>query len=208
MAQGEIEKPSVLDAAARAGLGSVPVIGAVLVEAYSYVEETIRYRVRQVGETIAEECPDPEVIRERVRTDPRLATMLLSAVEAAKRSSREYKRIVMGRVVGQAFTDDAVIDDHAALLAALEDLEAPHFRYLARLELVVTGSDFNVPDPYFSTLDRNGLISVIVEGGSAYAESVRRPAGLTSFGARMLQWVRDAASDPEERKDLCAEPPS
>jgi len=208
MAEGEIEKPSVVDAITRAALGSVPIIGPALVEAYGYTLEELRRRTRQVGEAIAAECDDAELFLQRLRADPRLATMLVSAVEAGKRSSREYKRIAMGRVVGQAFMDDAVIDDHAALLTALEDLEAPHFRYMANLEKAVPGTAFDLPNPYFSTLDRNGLVSVIVENGSAYAPSVRRPAGLTSFGATMLQWVRDAATDPKERTDLDADPPS
>jgi len=201
MADGEIERPSILESVTRAALGSVPVFGPAFVEAYAYTLEELRWRTRQVGEAIAAECDDPALMLQRLRSDPRLATMLVSAVEAGKRSSREYKRIAMGRVVGQAFMDDAVIDDHAALLAALEDLEAPHFRLIAELEVATRETMPNLKEPYFSTLRSNGLTSsVLGENG--------RPGGLSEFGATMLQWVRDAATDPKERTDLDADPPS
>ncbi len=193
-----VEKPSALDAAAAAALGMVPVVGSVMAEGYRYSRAMDAWRIRQMAESTRETVGDDNLIIQRLTEDERLVDLLAAAVDGARRSSFEPKRIALGRVLAQALTDDANILEDAALITALAALEAPHIQHLARLAaeppqpapLAATV----VPEPYRSQLVAQGVV-YLTPGGETYDASRQRIGGVTDFGHQLLAWLRDAESD-------------
>ncbi len=118
----------------RAGLSAIPYVGGPLEVLVSDPIERRQARVRETGEVARETVGDDDAFVKRLQEDPVLADMLVEAAEAASRTDLSAKRRAMGRVVGNAVRDDALIEEGQLLLAALRDLEAPHFVLLARIE--------------------------------------------------------------------------
>ncbi len=192
----EIEKPSLPDAAVRAGLASIPVVGPALLELWSFGRQLDERRIRQTGMAARETAGDERLLR-RLREDERLLDMLTMAVEAGRRTTWEAKRVTMGRVLGRATFDDADIDDNAALLATLAALEAPHFRWLAEIEQLpaTPGARVVVPEPYNAVIRANGLVTEVIDGGGPLDQGGVFPTGLTEYGRRLVSWVRETETD-------------
>lgn len=110
----------------------------------------------------------------------------------------------MGRLVGRAARENALIDETELMMAVIRDLEGPHFRVLAELErgdvhvapdqrveaaLGVLGS---CPPPVKAALVRHGLLDTVL----AY-EGHEVLAGLNEFGRKILEHLRSAQGEAE-----------
>ncbi|MGH9057704.1 MAG: hypothetical protein ACRDYY_17880 [Acidimicrobiales bacterium] len=202
----QLDKPSFVDAAARAALGSIPVVGAALAELYSYGRALDEARVRQIGEVAREAVDDDEFFIRRLAENERLVDMLQLAVEGGRRSAWEAKRIAMGRVLGHAISDDAEIDEDAALLTALGALNnAVHFHWLGKLKNFYSrlhAGHLQVPQPYASALVAVGAVTfgptvAGPSGGGFYYGTT----GPTEFGLRLIDWVGESAETEEVPKE-------
>ena len=122
--------------------------------------------------------------------------MLVEAGEAARRTSWEAKRITMGQVLAHAMSDDADIDYDAALLSALAALEAVHFRYLGQIaaDPPTPWTGPKVSEPYGSQLIAQGVV-VASSGGVGVATGFVEIGGVSEFGHRLMEWIREAESD-------------
>ena len=95
----------------------------------------------------------------------------------------------MGRVVGRAVLDDAQVERGQLLIAALADLDAPHFRLLAELgraEDSQSAAAIPVPEPLRAALIRHG----VVEAGPSWSGNII-VTGVSDFGRELLSYVRD-----------------
>lgn len=181
------QRPSVASTVVRAGLSAIPFVGGPLEVLVSDTIERRQARVMETGELARETVGDDDAFVKRLQEDPVLADMLVEASETASRTALSAKRRAMGRVVGNAVRDDALIEEGQLLLAALRDLEAPHFLLLARIE---AGEQQNLaavplPEPVRSGLVRHGAVETVGTYGGGQAVT-----GLTSFGRRLLDLVR------------------
>jgi hypothetical protein len=78
-----------------------------------------RERIIETGKATAQPVGAPEMLIRRLTENERLLDMFKDALDVASSTATWSKRV--GRVVAQAVKDDAVIDDSAALLAAVAD---------------------------------------------------------------------------------------
>jgi hypothetical protein len=83
----------------------------------------------------AEEEATPAQIAAKFAEDEAFEQLVFEAVEAAQRSHWRAKRVLVGKAVGRAAVDDAVVDEQHLILAALRDLDAPHYQTLRRMLL-------------------------------------------------------------------------
>jgi len=164
--------------------------------------ERSRRNVAETGAAAIEEAGDAELFLERVGQDERLAYMLLNAAEAAERTSLGEKRRLLGRVVGRAAKDPALIDESELLTAALRDLDVPHLQALAELEeafrtnrgtlktLIAKEVMDRYPAPIAAALRRHGLVNEVttMDYAGLFDE-------LTDFGRLLLQDLRRASAD-------------
>lgn len=65
--------------------------------------------------------------------DPETALLAATALNAAAETAMREKVLLMGRVLANAATDTAVVDDEFLFTRAMRLLEAPHFRMLSAL---------------------------------------------------------------------------
>jgi hypothetical protein len=65
--------------------------------------------------------------------DPEVALLAATALNAAAETAMREKVLLMGRVLANAATDRALVDDEFLFTRAMRVLEAPHFRMLAVL---------------------------------------------------------------------------
>ena len=111
--------PSIPDAVVRAGLSLVPGVGGALAELYQLARDMDERRIQQMGSEARDVVMDDERFIERLQENERLRDLLVQAAEAARRTAWQAKRVILGRVVGQAVVDEAQVDESAALVAAL-----------------------------------------------------------------------------------------
>lgn len=123
---------AVVDAVAAVGIGLIPVVGSSILTVLDQVQQ---HRDVQAMRTLAEMTADiaPDRLRERLQDDQDVQALFINGVDYALRTGHEGKRRLLARVVRAAVLDDARIDDSLLYLYALRDLDAPHFRLLARL---------------------------------------------------------------------------
>jgi len=172
----------------KAGLELVPWIGGALATLVGDIADRRRERVLDFAEVAIELVGDASGFLARLQANERVADMFVQAAFSAAGSSFEPKRRAMGRVVGQAATDDAQIDMSQLLIAVLIDLEAPHFHALGALAAArdprskVAADD--LPWPVVAGLQRHGLIETMgtYNGGTMIKE-------LTPFGRQLLDYV-------------------
>ena len=199
----DIERPSVLDAAASAALGMIPVVGPAMAEGYRYARAMDEWRIQQMAGAARETVGDDDLMVRRLADDERLMDLLAAAVAGARSSSYEAKRIALGRVLAHAFTDDAAILEDAALISALGALEATHIRFLARLAAdpppPAPLAAAEVPEPYRSQLVAQGAI-YLSPSGDTYDAILQRIGGVTDFGLRLLDWIHEAELSYPERQ--------
>ena len=187
-----------------AGVELVPGVGGAMARLLEATLEADRRRVAQVGNAAREATGDDGLLVRRLEQDERLRDMLLEAVEAGARSSHEPKRVAMGRVLAQAVNDDAQLDDSAALVHALAELDSPHFAIMAKLENrrrnlrkgIRPQPEIEVPEPYRSALLGQGVVwsrdSDDSEPG-LLTEVRPPPLAISDFGSQLLGWIREAA---------------
>jgi hypothetical protein len=182
----------------KAGLAAVPGIGGPLSVLVADVATRDRARVTEVGTTAIEAAGSPEVLLDAVQRDERVADMLVTAAFAASQTSVQGKRRAMGRVVGCAAQDDAVIDESQLMLRVLIDLDAPEFHVLARIAGVGGDQDAarsiadSAPVPVAQALIRNGLVNTAGTLGGGLAI-----LGLTPFGRSLLDFVHEGDQESD-----------
>lgn len=206
----QADRPSLPNAIVRAGLALIPVVGGAVAELWEYAQQLDRWRVQQMGEAAREAFDDDETFVRRLQGDERLLDMLVTAGEAARRTSWEAKRITMGRVLAHAMSDDADVDEDAVLLAAMATLEAVDFEWLGKSIAFHSGRHvgaFQIPEPYASRLVAAGVVGFgpvaprPAQRGSGRLSSVTERmtpdfyygiTGPTDFGIRLAEWVKSS----------------
>lgn len=193
-----IDRFSLGDPIVRAALGSVPVVGPALAGLYELGGALDRRRIVQMAAEVRKTVGDDELLASKLQEDERFIDLLVVAIESVRRTSWEGKRITMGRLLGHALADDADVDEDAALVSALAALEAPHFRYLAQVEQAAPSlHGTNLPEPYNSALIAQGVVDYSASGGPPTAPRMLSVSGLSPFGRRLLEWVRDGEADAD-----------
>jgi hypothetical protein len=130
--------------------GLSPRTGAVL-EYVRAVRERSAARCRMfAGDVIDGSGLDADGLAARLRDDEQFAALFETALDASVRSADERKLRLLARVVAQAASDTASIDDAQLVAATIRDLEPPHVRALAIL------ADYKLEYP-----DATGVASVI-----------------------------------------------
>jgi hypothetical protein len=89
---------------------------------------------RALSEALDQVSGDAERFMART-DDPRRALLVDLALGAAGRTAYDDKVVALGRLLGRAVEepDDAKLDEQAALMAAVADIEAPHVAVLGRM---------------------------------------------------------------------------
>ena len=178
-----------------AAVAAIPGIGGSLVVLLQKTMEDDRRRVADVVNAGREVVDDDARFVRRIGEDERLRDMLKEALEAGVRSSNEAKRIAMGKVLGQAVSDDAQIDDDAAMVHALASLDSPHFALMAKMGEAMTRD--TLPEPYRSALVAQGVVSVSI---AAMVAGNQTFIVVNEFGRRLLRWLGDASQQSRAMK--------
>lgn len=185
--------PPWTSTALRAGIAGIPFVGSSLEVLVTDTIARRQARVTETGASARDFVGDDETFVARLKADERLSVMLVEASETACGTRLRAKRIAMGRVVGQAIRDDALIEESQLLFLALRDLDAPHFRLLAEIEGVEDIEEFGlVQEPMRSALMRHGVVESVVNYGGGIVV-----AGVSDFGRRLLAFVEEAESEPD-----------
>lgn len=95
---------------------------------------------------------------ERIEANDDLAVLAAQVLDAAMRTAMEQKVRLLGRALGQAVADDAMVDESILVTAALAELEPPHLRVLASI------ASRPIPETHESP--------VIIDGGGAFDEGL------------------------------------
>jgi hypothetical protein len=205
-----LERPSLADPIVRAALGSVPVVGAALAGLYDLGRELDQRRIQQMAAEARAAVGDDALLALKLQEDERFIDLLVVAVEAARRTSWDGTRITMGRLLGHALTDDADIDEDAALIVALAALEGPHFKFLATLEAYdfteLPQPDPTPPEPYKSALISQGVCALPFAGGMSFSTRGMAIPRVTPFGQRLLTWIREGEAATRKQSDLDSPP--
>ena len=121
-----------------------------------------------------------------IERDPERDALLWTAIQAVMASGLEQKRIVLARVLSNAMTSDEPIDEAQLIVAALQELDGPHIRALARLKIADDADQAarNVTDEHMAAaLAREPMpvLAGLVRAGVVYQGSVERESGLYSI---------------------------
>lgn len=198
------------ETAVLAGLALIPGVGGSLAVVAERTARRTRENIAEAGQAALSEAGDANAFIEGLRTDERLGYLFLSACEGAARTALAQKRRLLGILVGRAVHDDAQVDESELMLTVLRDLEGPHVRALSELgdlppwpsdgsadesdrrtEVIHATRDIlaNYPAPVAATLLRSGVVRDVEGYDRNY------PAGLNSFGEKLLADLRDAGDD-------------
>lgn len=193
-----------LETAVLSALALVPVVGGSLSVIAERTRERSRANIAEAGRAAIEEIGDADLLVERLRDDERLAYLFLNALEAAERTALRGKRRLLGRVIGRAAKDAALLDESELLAAALRDLDAPHLQALADVEqalkanrrtqplVVVNEIMQKYPAPIRAALRRHGLVKEVTTYDYAGMFD-----GLTDFGSALLEDIRRADAEAD-----------
>ena len=162
----------------------IPGVGGAI-ETVADVAARRRERAREMAESAAREAGGADELLDAVGRNERVADLFLAAGSAAHRTALAWKRRAMGRVVGRAATDDALVDDNELLFRALSDLDGPEFGLLSRMASDQGGQDKvraladAAPQPVVTAPVRNGVVDTIgtFDGPPA-------PVSVSRFGGR------------------------
>lgn len=125
-------------------------------------------------------CLDGEGLAARLRGDAQFAALFEAALEAGMRSAHEQKIQLLARVVAQAASDVAAIDDAELVASTIRVMEPPHVRALAVL------GDYKLQHP-----DASGVAAVL-EGMAGLRT---RPPGKESGTSKVLQALMRVSAD-------------
>jgi hypothetical protein len=148
--------------------------------------ERLTARMRDVASG-AEEEATPEQIAAKFVADEAFEQLVFEAVEAARRSHWRAKRVLVGKAVGRAAADDALVDEQHLILAALRDLDAPHYQTLKRMLLAGSQKDRDGEHRVFDESHSSIKAALIRHGAvdAAYdVEVVSLDAGGAAGGGR------------------------
>jgi hypothetical protein len=99
---------------------------------YEGLRDRYAARAEQVVREAVAGTDEAEVSR-RLAQDETLDAAFAAAVEAGARSGLESKRRLLGRVVGRALEDNALVDQAVLLVGVLAQIDAPHVTCLERI---------------------------------------------------------------------------
>lgn len=174
--------------------------------------ERLADRMRDVASGAQEEAT-PEQIAAKFVEDEAFEQLVFEAVEAAQRSHWRTKRILVGKAVGRAAADDALVDEQHLILAALRDLDAPHYQTLKRMLLARSQKDREGEDKVFdeahssiqAALIRHGAVDAAydvevlaldgggVDGGGRSETQVYIDYSVSAFGQALIADAESAA---------------
>jgi hypothetical protein len=130
----ELEKrPSVGATTVRALLKLIPNVGESLCVVFDHVHSRYAHRAAESVKDIAERSGGPERLGERLAESEELEVLFIEGIEVAARTGMGAKRQLMARVVSRAVEDDAQVEPAQLIVRALQQLDSPDFRALARL---------------------------------------------------------------------------
>jgi hypothetical protein len=214
-----LDAPSRSQTTIKVALNLVPYVGGALATIYEDWLSRRRASVERVAEvTLANYGKSDEEFVRRLREDVRLASLFVTALEAAAATAVEAKVTALGLLLADAAstTHARTFDEKELMVLALADLEWPHVRALRELaeypsdaELYAELRSENVnavnedprrreriqlveslPRPVVAALVRHGLVSENA-GYGLYVE------GTTPFGRALLDYL-ERKPDPSE----------
>ena len=155
MPEHDHEPPAPPETVAKALAAVVPWVGAGL---QVVVEDALARRHARARQTAHEiiEATGGDALVDRLSASPELDALFAEALEAAMRTGHEAKRRTLARVVINAVTDDARVDESQLLAMALGQLEGPHIRALARLRAAELGAP---GEPLDASFDKGNAVS-------------------------------------------------
>lgn len=187
----------------------VPGVAAGTGVAIQWLIDSRRDRAEEFVDGVAD-LVDAHRLFERVRANPVLQNLLWDSIQAAMSAADQKKRIYLGRVVANALTDDAKIDEAQFVVTALRELEGPHIRALVKL---IAADDENRKDPgnddeilqnalsdeppaVKAVLVRTGVVLVGSQPVSSGLYSVPRAenysiTGVNDFGRRIIRELQE-----------------
>lgn len=209
--RGMADAPSRAQTAIKVALNLVPYVGGALATIYEDWLGRRRARVERIAEVaLAHYAKSDEDFVRRLSEDPRLASLFVTALEAAAATAVEEKVTALGLLLADAAStaDTRTFDEKELMVLALADLEWPHVRALRELaeypsdaELSAELGSENVsavnedtrrrertqlvaslPRPVVAALVRHGLVSENA-GYGFYVE------GITPFGRSLLDYL-------------------
>jgi hypothetical protein len=123
---------------------------------------------------------DGERLAARLRDDEQFAALFEAALEAGMRSAHDQKIQLLARVVAQAASDIAAVDDAELVVSTIRVMEPPHVRALAVLD------DYKLQHP-----DPSGVAAVL-EGMAGLRT---RPPGKQSGTSKVLRALMHVSAD-------------
>jgi hypothetical protein len=188
--------PSWTETGVKAVLALIPYVGGAIETVVADILARRRDRAGEMTEAAVREAGGADRLLDAVRRNERVADLLLAAASAATSTALAWKRRAMGRVVGRAATDDALVDESELLFRALSDLDGPEFGLLGRMATEKGGQDAvraladAAPQPVVSGLVRNGVVDTV---GTFDGPPV--PVGVSQFGRSLLDFVSEPAAE-------------
>jgi hypothetical protein len=204
---GGMEKPSVPEIVGKAVVAGIPYVGGSLVEVISGIQKRREY-VAETALGVISERVGEDALMSMAEREPEIEALLWTALQAVAATGVESKRKLLVKVVANAMTSTEPIDMEQLQTQALAELDAPHFRALARLahaedldaaEGKTDKQDSNLnhaaakePVPVLAALIRTGVVypAAMVDQGNGLgrAPSPRElgVSGVTDFGWRLL----------------------
>jgi hypothetical protein len=202
-----MEKPSVPEIVGKAVVAGIPYAGGSIVEVISGIQKRREYVAEHALGAISERV-GADTFMSIVERDPEIEALLWTALQAVAATGVESRRKLLVKVVANAMTSTEPIDMEQLQTMALAELDAPHFRALARLahaedldaaEGKTDKQDNNLdqaatnePVPVLAALIRTGAVypAGIVDNrdGTMRPPSLRElgVSGVTDFGRRLL----------------------
>jgi hypothetical protein len=185
-----------------AAISALPTVGGPMQTIFDAIEERQRFRAESTTREIFEIAGE-DIVVQRSQEDPELQALLGNTIEAAMRTGMEAKRKLLARAAAAAFQNDERIDPATLIVSALSQLEPVHIRALARLAKVEQGAAMKAasdsePVPVRAALIQTGVAipSTMVFGGAVQI------ADVSEFGRHLLQELREAAEEDNERLAL------
>jgi hypothetical protein len=199
------DKPSLREIVAKAFIEAHPG-GGVLNEIISGLQDRHQWNLEHTLGAITARVGE-DAFLSIVDRNPEIEALLMVALAATARTGVESKRKLMQQVVVNAMTSNEPIDMEQLKIAALADLDAPHFRALVRLvEAEHLGGKARKRDEYLSLAVKREpvpVIAALVRTGAVYSGSLDRdtdgPArrgqlhipGVTDFGYELIADLTD-----------------
>lgn len=188
------------DTAVVAGLNLVPVVGGALGTVAARVLAGRRQGAATAGEAAIATAGNAHALLELVQSDDRAAALLTDACAAAARTTLDDKRRMLGATIGRVVLEPARIDEAELVVAALQDLDAPHLTCLERMiraedegELIEGhqpgGYIFRTyPEPVQGALEAHGTVTKTGMFGGVVTRT-------SDFGRYLIEDLREAVRD-------------